>query len=109
MCFRSAAAALEMGARFMSKQLVAVAAMVFVATCNQAIASPVTPREVREGKVTACSSVRYDCYTAKLVKSKVGWMVRLKGGNLLHCGVTCQDTLRRSTVDFWEDLRERSR
>jgi hypothetical protein len=72
-------------------------------------ASPVTPREIREKKVTACSKYNFNCYTATLVKSTVGWMVRLKGGNRLHCGVTCEDTLRRATVDFWEDLRERSR
>lgn len=93
----------------MSKQLVVVAAMVFVATCNQAIASPVTPREIREGKVTACSQYNFDCYTAKLVRSPVGWKMRLKGGTLIHCGVTCRDTLRVETIDFWEDLRERAR
>lgn len=93
----------------MSKQLVAVAAMVFVATCNQAIASPVTPREVREGKVTACSSYGSNCYTAKLVRSPVGWKMRLKGGTLIHCGATCRDTLRIETVDFWHDQRERNR
>jgi hypothetical protein len=68
----------------------------------------VTPRQIREGKVTACSSYGSKCYTAKLVRSPVGWKMRLNGGTLIDCGVTCQDTLRRETIDFWEDQRERA-
>jgi hypothetical protein len=69
----------------------------------------VTPREKREGKVSVCSKYGSECYTAKLIRSPVGWKMRLKGGTEIHCGVTCDDTLRRATVDFWEDQRERSR
>jgi hypothetical protein len=72
-------------------------------------AEPVTPREIKEKKVTACSSYGSKCYTANLVRSPVGWKMRLKGGTLIDCGVTCADTLRRETVDFWHDQRERSR
>jgi len=75
----------------------------------QASADAVTPREIRAGKVTICSSYGRNCYTAKLVRSPVGWKMRLKGGTLIDCGVTCDDTLRRATVDFWQDQRERSR
>ena len=28
--------------------------------------------------------------------------VRLPGGTWLECGLSCSDTLRRETVDFWE-------
>lgn len=28
--------------------------------------------------------------------------VRLPGGTWLPCGLTCSDTLRRATIDFWE-------
>jgi hypothetical protein len=80
-----------------------------VAYALPALASPVTPREIREKKVTACSKYGSQCYTAKLVHSRVGWKMRLKGGTLIDCGVTCDDTLRRATVDFWHDQRERSR
>jgi hypothetical protein len=27
--------------------------------------------------------------------------VRLPGGTWLECGLSCHDTLRRETVDFW--------
>jgi hypothetical protein len=29
--------------------------------------------------------------------------VRLPGGTWLECGVSCSDTLRRQTVDFWRN------
>lgn len=93
----------------MFKTITAIALLALTAIPAPAEASPVTAREIREKKVTACSKYNFNCYTAALVKSRVGWMVRLNGGNKLHCGVTCEDTLRRATVDFWEDLRERAR
>ena len=69
----------------------------------------ITAKEKRAGKVTACSQYGTACYTAPLVRSPVGWKLRLKGGTLIDCGVTCEDTLRRATVDFWEDQREKTR
>ncbi len=68
-----------------------------------------TAREIRTGKVTACSAYGPDCYTAALVRSPVGWKMRLRGGTLIDCGVTCEEELRRKTVDFWRDLQERRR
>lgn len=29
--------------------------------------------------------------------------VRLPGGTWLECGISCSDTLRRQTVDFWRN------
>jgi hypothetical protein len=29
--------------------------------------------------------------------------VRLPGGTWLECGISCSDTLRRETVDFWRN------
>jgi len=93
----------------MLRAISTIALITLASLPSPADASPVTPREIREKKVTACSHYDFDCYTAALVKSRVGWMVRLKGGTLVHCGVTCEDTLRRETVDFWDDIIERSR
>ena len=32
-----------------------------------------------------------------------GWQVRLPGGSWIDCGRSCSETLRRETVDFWEN------
>ncbi|OYW57273.1 MAG: hypothetical protein B7Y80_12330 [Hyphomicrobium sp. 32-62-53] len=93
----------------MYKTITAITLLALAVIPMPAEASPVTPREIREGKVTACSSYGSDCYTAKLVRSPVGWKMRLKGGTLVDCSATCRDTLRRETVDFWHDQRERNR
>lgn len=93
----------------MITRIVAVAGMAIALSATNCLAEAVTPREKREGKVTACSTYGSDCYTAKLVRSPVGWKMRLKGGTLVDCSATCRDTLRRETVDFWHDQRERNR
>jgi hypothetical protein len=92
----------------MKTHLLVLAVLASVPAPVAAQDSAVTPRQVREGKVTACSSYGHKCYTAKLVRSPVGWKMRLKGGTLIDCSVTCQDTLRIQTVDFWQDQRERA-
>jgi len=33
-----------------------------------------------------------------------GWQVRLPGGTWIDCVRSCSDTLRRQTVDIWENL-----
>lgn len=93
----------------MFKTISAITLLAVASISTPAEASPVTPREIREGKVTACSKYGSKCYTAKLVRSPVGWKMRLKGGTLVDCSETCRDTLRRETVDFWHDQRERNR
>ena len=35
--------------------------------------------------------------------------VRLPGGTWLECGLSCSDTLRRQTVDFWRNHGGRPR
>lgn len=93
----------------MKSHVLAMATLLSVVMPVAACAEAVTPRQVREGRVTACSTYGNGCYTAKLVRSSIGWKMRLKGGNVIDCGVTCQDTLRVETVDYWDDQRERSR
>ncbi len=84
---------------------VAVAATV----CTPAHADFLTRKERAAGRVTACSTNgHHACYTARLVRSPTGMKMRLKGGTLIDCAGDCRDTLRRETVDFWDDQRERN-
>lgn len=93
----------------MNRHVVSITAIMSILMPVAAHAEAVTPRQIREGKVTACSSFGGGCYTAKLVRSSVGWKLQLNNGTIINCGVTCQDTLRVQTVDFWQDQREPSR
>jgi hypothetical protein len=36
-----------------------------------------------------------------------GDQVRLPGGTWLNCEITCEYTLRRTSVDFWEDQQNK--
>jgi hypothetical protein len=76
---------------------------------SAASADRLTARERASGKVTACSTYGEGCTTAPVRQTSVGEQVRLKGGTWIYCEVDCRDTLRRATVDFWHDQRERSR
>ena len=82
-------------------------ACLFAATA--ASADRLTARERAAGKVTACSTYGEGCYTAPVRQTSVGPQVRLQGGTWIYCEADCRDTLRRATVDFWHDQRERSR
>ncbi len=58
--------------------------------------------------VTACStSGHHGCYTAPVRMTALGPQMRLKGGTWIWCEESCQDTLRRATIDFWDDQSER--
>lgn len=61
------------------------------------------------GTVTACSSYGEGCYTAPVRQTRLGPQMRLKGGMWIYCEGDCRDTLRRETVDFWHDQRERNK
>lgn len=87
----------------------ATAALTVLIFTPAAHADAVTAREKRDGKVTACSKYGSECYTAPIVRSPVGWKMRLKGGTLIDCTVTCQEALRIATVDFWTDQQDKSR
>ena len=64
----------------------------------------------KNGTVTACSTNgRHGCYTAPVRQTKLGPQMRLKGGAWIWCEGDCRDTLRRATIDFWDDQRERNR
>jgi hypothetical protein len=60
------------------------------------------PRKATSDTVTACSRYGSDCYTARVVRSRVGPKLVLRGGTVIDCIGDCRDTLREKTVDFWE-------
>lgn len=88
---------------------IAIIVQACVSSATAASADRLTTRERAAGKVTACSTYGEGCYTAPVRQTSVGPQVRLKGGTWIYCEVDCRDTLRRATVDFWHDQRERSR
>lgn len=59
--------------------------------------------------ITACSKYGSNCVTAKVRLTKLGPQYRSPGGNWIWCEYDCVDTLRRDTVDFWDDQRERAK
>lgn len=76
---------------------------------NPAMADVLSRKEKAKGFVTACSTNgHHACYTARIVSAPMGPKLRLKGGTLMDCEGDCRDALRRATVDFWDDQRERN-
>lgn len=72
-------------------------------------APTIADAKTKSSTVTACSRYGFDCYTAPVRQTSLGPQMRLKGGTWIWCETDCRDTLRRETVDFWEDQMERSR
>lgn len=62
----------------------------------------------RSGRlVTACSRYgNYPCYTAPLRRGVHGKKLMLHHGTQIDCGRDCENTLRETTVDFWDTMRE---
>jgi hypothetical protein len=61
------------------------------------------------GMVTACSTYgHFECYKAPLRRGKFGPEMRLRGGTWIGCSGDCRDTLRKQTVDFWDEQRRSS-
>ncbi|HVZ03973.1 hypothetical protein [Hyphomicrobium sp.] len=57
--------------------------------------------------ITACS--RYGnqpCYTAQLQRGVRGKQLILHHGTRIDCNRDCENTLRETTVDFWDTMRE---
>jgi hypothetical protein len=63
----------------------------------------------KERIIKACSKYGSQCVTARVRETRLGPQYLSPGGNWIWCEYGCRETLRRHTVDFWEDLRERSR
>ena len=65
---------------------------------------------LKSATVTACSTNgRHGCYTAPVRQTPLGPQMRLKHGTWIWCEGDCRDTLRRATIDFWDDQRDRGR
>lgn len=60
------------------------------------------PRKANSGTVTTCSRYGSECYTARIIQSRVEPKLVLRGGTMIDCVGDCRDTLREKTVDFWE-------
>jgi hypothetical protein len=46
--------------------------------------------------------------TAPVRHAPLGDQVQLPGGSWIYCEVTCEYTLRKNTVDFWDDQTRRT-
>jgi hypothetical protein len=90
----------------LSAALVAAPVMVLIAS-PAAIAFERLPRS---GKITVCGTFgNAACYTAPVRMTTSGPQFRLTSGRWVDCAGDCRDTLRRETVDFWDELRNSSR
>lgn len=88
----------------MRKALMIAALVGFAATPLVAAGNAEAKSRKSAGTVTACSKLGgFDCYTARVEESRVGRKLVLRGGTRTDCGPDCRDTLRRETVDFWQD------
>lgn len=96
----------------MSKYVIAIAALsasfTIFGTLSDAQSRKYDGKPV--GSVTACSKYgNHGCVTAKIRQTQLGLQYRSKGGNWIWCEHDCRDTIRRHTVDFWNDQMERSK
>ncbi len=87
--------------------MVAFAAGFLVATAISALAAPryrdQAPRP--SDHVVAESHFGHGSVTGAVRPGgRGGWQVRLPGGSWVDCGRSCADTLRRQTVDLWENI-----
>ena len=85
-------------------------AIAAVTAAKPASANFLTRKEIATGRVTACSTYHVNrCITATIVKGRFGTALRTASGHIVDCDGDCKTTLRRATVDFWNDQRERNR
>ena len=72
-------------------------------TVGPAAAADRTPPGI-VGYVTADSRYSGQSVSGPVRRGPQGRLeVRLPGGTWLECGLSCSDTLRRQTVDFWRN------
>ena len=65
--------------------------------------APVLARERHPSMVYAESSFGKGSVSGAVREGRVGLEVQLPGGSWVSCGRSCSDTLRRQTVDFWDN------
>jgi hypothetical protein len=65
-------------------------------------------REIREGRVSVCSTYGNGCATVPIRRAKYDYELRMPSGSWVSCRQDCKSALREEVLDFWETLRERS-
>jgi hypothetical protein len=58
--------------------------------------------------VTAEKTTGTQTVTAPVRPGRWGDEVRLPGGTWIDCGRSCENTLRHETVDFWDDMTNKT-
>ena len=57
--------------------------------------------------MTACSTNgHFTCYSAPVRAGRYDKWMRLKHGTWISCESDCRETLRKETVDFWDEQRQ---
>ena len=68
------------------------------------MAAPVFAHDPRAPSVVVAeSNFGKGTVTGAVRQGRVGPEVQLPGGSWIPCGRNCSDTLRRQTVDFWDN------
>ncbi|HEU0160327.1 MAG TPA: hypothetical protein VFR00_13480 [Hyphomicrobiaceae bacterium] len=94
----------------MHKALAVSVAAIILALPTLAAAQTRGPRGPVEGVVVAESFYGHGTATAPVRRNSKGRLeVGLPGGTWYECAFSCSDTLRRQTVDFWENHSGRPR
>jgi hypothetical protein len=86
-----------------------VLGVALAATTMAGLMTPADAQSRRKGGeavVRACSIYGNGCTTAPIRRASNDYEFRMPGGTWISCRQSCQDTLRRETVDFWETQRE---
>lgn len=83
-----------------------VAALMVAAAPGTADAQ--SAREVREGRVSVCSTYGNGCVTVPIRRATYDYELRMPGGSWVSFRMDCKSALREEVLDFWETQRERS-
>jgi hypothetical protein len=86
--------------------LSAIAGMAWIAAPGTVDAQ--SAREIREGRVSVCSTYGNGCATVPIRRAKFDYELRMPSGSWVSCRQDCKSALREEVLDFWETLRERS-
>jgi hypothetical protein len=76
-------------------------ALTAITACGITVANA-HPRWIEQGTVTAQSRFGHGTVSGPVRTTRFGREVRLPGGTWEVCARSCSETLRVSTVDFWE-------
>jgi hypothetical protein len=86
--------------------------MLFAAAAGLAIVAVAVPahaaRKRDQGAVKVCSIYGNGCTSAPIRRAAYDYEFRMPGGTWYPCKQSCEDTLRREVLDFWETQRENS-